>query len=80
MALKFVQPAFRKNDRRYFERVIPFEFNSIEPAESRRYLVLRSDVFMDNILFDMDRILCELFLRGVLSLQRRQCVNQADSE
>ena len=60
----------------YFMR--PAEFNLIESAESRHYLVLATDIFFHYFLLQMNRLQSQLSFINHLPFKGVQSVNQAD--
>ena len=80
MALQFALALFRQNDGRDMECVIFPKLNMVEAAEGRRDLILRTHVFLDDILFDIDGILCEAIFCNVPAVQCSESMHQSDGK
>ena len=52
----------------------------IEPAVRRVHLILRADGFFQQILFQMNALIGELFLRGHVPLERVEGIEQSNRE
>ena len=51
------------------------ELDPVEAAEGRRDLVLRADVFLDQVLLDVDRVARQVVLGDVAALHGRERVH-----
>src|SRR6185503_16423692 len=80
MGLQFLAPLHRHDDWSDIERAVGMEPDHIGTAICGPYLILRSDSFLNDFLFDANGFLGQALGRGDLSTMGAHHVEEADGE
>ena len=74
------QAVRRGNHRGDVETAVLAELDAVQPAEGGRNLVLGADIFLNDLLLDMNGLAGQLVLRHVLAAQSTDRMQQPDRE
>ena len=80
MRREFIEPIGRDDHRSHRNFSGSVEGNVVESAVRRVDLILRADGFFQQILFQMNALIGELFLRGHVALEGVESVEETDRE
>src|SRR6185437_4626877 len=78
--LQVATPVGSQNDRRNLIAPIAAELDTVEASVSRPDLILRPNMFLDDILFYMDGFIGQFPLPAMPARERMESVEQADRE
>ncbi len=80
MRLKLMQPIFGQDDGRHLEGIVPLEVDSVESTECGRDLILRADIFLDDLLLHMDGLGGQFVFGNILPTQGGNGMDQSHRE